>query len=55
MSTISGSHPPKVIIIGGGIAGPILAIFLKLHGYGPIIYERQPKGAPGGISLAYVI
>ena len=52
MSTNPGSLPPKVIIIGGGIAGPILAIFLKLGGYSPIIYERQPRNAPEGIALA---
>jgi len=30
----------KILIIGGGIAGPVLAIFLKLKGYNPIIYDR---------------
>ena len=55
MSPTTGSLPPKVVIIGGGISGPILAIFLKLHGYNPIIYERQPRNAPEGIALAYVL
>ncbi|KAF8318178.1 FAD/NAD(P)-binding domain-containing protein [Clavulina sp. PMI_390] len=45
-------HPPRVIVIGAGIAGPVLAMFLKLHGYDPVIYERQPKIAPEGIALA---
>jgi len=55
MPTTPGHLPPKVIIIGAGIAGPILAIFLKCHGYNPVIYERQPKSAPEGIALAYVV
>ncbi|KAF8318801.1 FAD/NAD(P)-binding domain-containing protein [Clavulina sp. PMI_390] len=45
-------HAPKVIIIGAGIAGPTLAIFLKLNGYNPVIYERQHKISPGGVALA---
>ena len=32
----------KVIIIGCGIAGPAVAIFLKRAGYEPHIYEAQP-------------
>ncbi|KAF8305114.1 FAD/NAD(P)-binding domain-containing protein [Clavulina sp. PMI_390] len=48
------SQPPKVIIVGAGIAGPILAVFLKLNGYSPVIYERQSQSAPGGICLTCV-
>lgn len=39
----------KVIIVGGGIAGPILAMFLKLKGYEPIVYERTPNLGDRGI------
>lgn len=41
----------KVVIVGCGIAGPVLATFLKLKGYDPIIYERTHSDAPGGIGL----
>ena len=39
----------KVIIVGGGIAGPTLATFLKLKGYEPIVYERTPDIGDRGI------
>ena len=45
---------PSVTIIGGGIAGPVLAIFLKLRGYQPIVYERLPAFVDLGVGLAYV-
>jgi salicylate hydroxylase len=38
----------KVIIVGAGIAGPVLAIFLKTRGYDPVIYERLPGPAESG-------
>ncbi|KAG1866039.1 hypothetical protein F4604DRAFT_986638 [Suillus subluteus] len=38
----------KVIIVGAGIAGPVLAVFLKTRGYNPVIYERLPGPAEGG-------
>ncbi|KAG1838535.1 hypothetical protein DFJ58DRAFT_813989 [Suillus subalutaceus] len=38
----------KVIIVGAGIAGPVLAVFLKTRGHDPIIYERLPGPAEGG-------
>ncbi|EGN91846.1 hypothetical protein SERLA73DRAFT_173280 [Serpula lacrymans var. lacrymans S7.3] len=41
----------KVIIVGGGIAGPVLAIFLKMKGYTPVIYERSMAPTQAGISL----
>ncbi|KAI0365646.1 FAD/NAD-P-binding domain-containing protein [Pilatotrama ljubarskyi] len=42
----------KVIIAGAGIAGPVLAIFLKAKGYNPIIYERAEKPSEHGLGLA---
>ncbi|KAM5543302.1 hypothetical protein V8D89_003176 [Ganoderma adspersum] len=42
----------KVIIAGGGVAGPVLAILLKLRGYDPIIYERLDAPTDMGLSLA---
>ena len=46
--------PAKVIIVGAGIAGPVLSIFLKLAGYEPVIYERVDSIADAGLSLWYV-
>lgn len=43
--------PAKVIVVGAGIAGPILAIFLKLRGYEPILYERLEGVQQAGLSL----
>ncbi|KAI0294790.1 FAD/NAD-P-binding domain-containing protein [Russula brevipes] len=41
----------KVIIIGCGVAGPALAIFLKRQGFEPTIYERIKGFADAGLSL----
>ncbi|KAI0692372.1 FAD/NAD(P)-binding domain-containing protein [Cerioporus squamosus] len=41
----------KVIIVGGGIAGPVLAMFLKAKGYDPVIYERTDGPTDMGLSL----
>ena len=43
----------KVIIAGAGIAGPVLAMFLKGTGYDPIIYERTESPTNHGLSLVY--
>ena len=45
--------PTKVIIAGGGIAGPILAIILKQRGYEPVIYERHDGVPDAGLSMWY--
>ncbi|KAI0093159.1 hypothetical protein BDY19DRAFT_982954 [Irpex rosettiformis] len=39
----------KVIVVGAGIAGPVLATFLKLRGYEPTVYERVPELPDGGL------
>ncbi|OCH92785.1 FAD/NAD(P)-binding domain-containing protein [Obba rivulosa] len=49
-------YPPttsttKVIIVGCGIAAPVLAIFLKLKGYEPVVYERLSEPTGLGLSL----
>ena len=41
----------KVIVVGAGIAGPVLALFLKQIGYEPVIYERTSSIADAGLSL----
>lgn len=33
----------KALIIGGGIAGPVLAMFLKELGIEPVVYEGRPE------------
>jgi 2-polyprenyl-6-methoxyphenol hydroxylase-like FAD-dependent oxidoreductase len=47
----SSSH---ALIIGGGIAGPALALFLKKAGISSAVYEayRSTEGVGGGLSLA---
>jgi salicylate hydroxylase len=47
------STPPKVIISGCGIAGPVLAIFLKQKGYDPELYERLDSVVEQGLSFAF--
>lgn len=51
----------KALVIGGGIAGPVLAMFLKEVGIEPIVYEGQSESndeagaflnlAPNGLSV----
>ncbi|EKM53969.1 uncharacterized protein PHACADRAFT_145505 [Phanerochaete carnosa HHB-10118-sp] len=43
--------PTKVIIVGAGIAGPLLAVFLKQKGYDPVLYERTESVSNAGLSL----
>ncbi|KAJ3798388.1 hypothetical protein GGU11DRAFT_781151 [Lentinula aff. detonsa] len=43
--------PTKVIIVGCGVAGPVLACFLKSKGYTPVVYERIVRDSDGGLSL----
>ena len=44
----------KVIVVGCGVAGPALAIFLKRLGFEPTIYERTKGFADAGLSLLFV-
>ncbi|KAF2659758.1 monooxygenase FAD-binding protein [Lophiostoma macrostomum CBS 122681] len=45
------STAPVVLIIGCGIAGPVVAILLKRKGYQPIVFEKVSKLADAGASL----
>ena len=43
--------PPTVLIIGCGVAGPVLAILLKQKGYKPIVFEKAKELGDAGASL----
>ncbi|KAF5370787.1 hypothetical protein D9758_002108 [Tetrapyrgos nigripes] len=47
----SMSSQTKVIIVGAGVAGPVLGMFLKSKGYQVVIYERIKRNSDGGLSL----
>ncbi len=48
------TRPPKALIIGGGIAGPVTAIFLKKAGIDAEVFEAWPysTGIGGGLQIA---
>ncbi|KAK0705635.1 hypothetical protein B0H67DRAFT_497403 [Lasiosphaeris hirsuta] len=43
--------PPRVLIIGCGVAGPVLAVLLKRKGYDPIVFEKVRQLGDVGASL----
>jgi 2-polyprenyl-6-methoxyphenol hydroxylase-like FAD-dependent oxidoreductase len=47
-------RPPKALIIGGGIAGPVTAILLKTIGIEAAVFEAWPRatGIGGGLQIA---
>ena len=51
---MSSNPSTKVILAGAGIAGPVLAVYLKNLGYNPIVYERLDGLVVSGVSLWYV-
>ncbi|KAL8369931.1 hypothetical protein RB595_000336 [Gaeumannomyces hyphopodioides] len=50
---MSTSPVAKVLVIGCGVAGPVVACLLKQKGYRPIVFERAP--APGDIGQSIII
>ena len=48
---VFGSTMTKVIIVGCGIAGPVLALLLQQNGFEPVIYERGKRSPKAGLSL----
>lgn len=44
--------PSTVLIVGGGIAGPTLALLLQEKGYLPILVEKVPDLGDVGIALS---
>ncbi len=43
---------PKVIVVGSGIVGPVMAVMLRSKGYDVVIVERVDTLEPAGLSLA---
>lgn len=41
----------KVIIVGCGIAGPVIALLLKKKGYEPVVLEKVKELGDAGASL----
>ena len=42
---------PRILIVGCGIAGPVLGNFFKRKGYDPIIFEKVKELGDAGASL----
>lgn len=42
---------PKVIVIGCGVAGPVIALLLQKRGYEPIVFEKVHELGDAGASL----
>ena len=42
---------PRVLIIGCGVAGPVIALLLKKKGYAPIVLEKVRELGDAGASL----
>lgn len=53
MSSTEDSTGTKVIIIGAGTAGLTLAIFLKVKGYQPVVFEQTSSPSQDGIGHGY--
>lgn len=51
---MTSNYPPHVLIIGGGIGGLSLALFLHKAGIGSTVYEAYPprEAAGGGLNIA---
>lgn len=45
------TQPPTVLIIGCGVAGPVLAYLLKQRGYAPLLFEKVTRLGDAGASL----
>jgi salicylate hydroxylase len=42
---------PSVLVIGCGVAGPVLALLLKRKGYAPTVFEKVKHLRDAGASL----
>jgi 2-polyprenyl-6-methoxyphenol hydroxylase-like FAD-dependent oxidoreductase len=43
MTTVLEPRAPTALLIGGGIAGPVVAMFLRRAGLDPVIFEGRPE------------
>lgn len=41
-----------VLVIGGGVVGPVLALYLQKKGYNPILFEKVTEPSNVGAVLA---
>ena len=41
----------KILIIGGGLVGPLLSIYLKMKGFEVIIYEKNPESLISDLNI----
>lgn len=48
---MSQENSKKVIIVGCGIAGPVMAMLLQKKGYTPIVVEKVKALGNAGVSL----
>lgn len=43
--------PARVGVIGAGVSGPVMAMFLKQKGYDPVLYERLDTPSDAGLGI----
>lgn len=50
----SAMSPTRLGVIGAGMAGPVLAVFLKAKGYDPVVFERRDFSSDAGLGMGCV-
>lgn len=48
----SKSDPGTVLVVGGGIVGPVVSLLLQKKGYKPIIVEKVRDVGASGLAIA---
>lgn len=46
------SPSSKIVIVGGGITGPVLALLLKQKGWNPVVVEKVSDLGASGLAIA---
>lgn len=47
------SSPSRaVVVVGGGIVGPVLALLLKQKGWSPVVVEKVKDVGESGLAIA---
>jgi len=54
-SETHGNEPPSVAVVGGGIVGSAIAVWLLAAGFAVTVFERDPDGRPPSTGNAGVI